>query len=170
MTMTVVAVAKIEKFVLAFVVSAMIAGAVLMLTGCGEGKSPVAPEASPSPSPTPVPPELAVIVRATALKPGVRSGLTTVQQNEEFKINGTATACFLLTVEAPPAPTECPIIPRWKQRVIGGAGADCHAKGSLDSDSVQWYCKQPGDPTFEVCAYDFDQKQLGCDFWGMEVQ
>jgi hypothetical protein len=139
------------------------------LVSCGE--SPAGPEASPSPiaSPTPEPPQLAVIVRVTALQGGSK-GVTTVQHNTDFKINGSASACFLLTADAPAQPTPCPVIPRWKQRVIGGFGADCRPKGSLESDSVQWYCVQPGDPTIEACAFDFDGTLLGCDSWSLEVQ
>jgi hypothetical protein len=156
---------KLAAAVGAFLVSATM----LALVGCGE--SPAAPEASPSPiaSPTPEPSQLAVIVRVTAVQSGTK-GVTTVQHNDEFKLNGTATACFWLSVGAPPEATECPIIPRWSQRVIGGFGADCRPQGSLESDSVQWYCTQPGNPTFEVCAYDFDGTQLGCDIWAIEVQ
>jgi len=157
---------RIEK--LLTTLGVILVGACLM--GCGENPA-AAPEASPSPeaSPTPVPPQLAVIVRVSALQGG-SNGVTTVQHFTDFKINGTATACFLLSQELPPQPTQCPVIPRWKQRVIGGFDADCRPKGSLENSSVQWYCVQPGNPTFQACAYDFDETELGCDLWSMEVQ
>jgi len=144
----------------------------LLLISCGdENPAGVDPSPSPSPevSPSPLPvTKLVVIVRTNAVQNG-KNGITVVQVNENFKVNGTATACFELTEGADPLPVKCPVIPLWSQRVIGGFSADCRPKGSLNSDSVQWSCRQAGDVTFEVCAQDFDAAELGCDIWAMEV-
>jgi len=155
MTMT-----KLQKFFALLV----LASSVALAFGCGSNPAGSTPSPSPEPSVAPPPAPIQVIVKATAVQNG-KSGITVVQPNEAFKINGTATQCFQAGVTVP-----CGAIPLWRHRQTGGGG-NCSPSGDLNSNSVQYVCLEPATGvTFEVCALDFDSVELGCGSWSLSVQ
>jgi hypothetical protein len=129
---------------------------------CGDSATVTSPEPSPSAGPQ----ERLVVVAVVGVQNGSQ-GVTRVQAGSEFKINATASRCYVDRVEV-----SCTkggfAIPYWSQRQTGGA--PCEAQGDINSASVQYVCNSVGPGrAFEACALDFDQKSMGCGTWEMSV-
>ena len=129
---------------------------VLGLAACTKD-SPLGPDPVPSPEPSASPaPQREVYVRAEVRQGGVIT--TGVEANTDFKVSGTATACYLDGQKV-----DCGLIPYWDQFVVGGQDSNCSQFGSLSSNTRTWFCREPGEVTIRVCALDRDKSQLGCD-------
>jgi len=132
---------------------------ILFAIGCGDQSNILLP-------PPPPPPQRLVIVAVTGVLKG-ESGATEVPAGVDFKINATASRCYLDQVQVDCATAGFPI-PYWKQRQTGGS--PCPPEGDVNSASVQYVCPDVGSGhAFEACAQDFDQKNIGCGSWTMTV-
>lgn len=132
----------------------------LLIASCGKNPTDASAVPSPQPSATPTPaPKLTVIVKVVGLQNGVV--VERVAADTDFKINGTATVCYL-----DGEPTKCPTIPFWIQRQTGGP--PCRKGGDDNSGSILYNCHEVGvDLTFEACAANFDHVEIGCGDWTM---